>query len=622
MTLLFRGLRGLRHYPWDLALIPVACLVVAFLTARAGWRGPTAFLLTVGAAAAAMTSAWWAARYLAPPTTVRAWVDRRDEQAHRAGGVASWLDQVEHTGRRAVRARARHLRPSLAGLSRWQLRAVPVTAYAVQLLRPGGPRLGSLGLGAGAWSTCEEVTLRIGGPRSGKSGSLACHILDAPGAVLVTTSRTDLLEATAQVRSRTGRVEVFNPTGLGGLASTVRWSPLAGCTDLATATRRAGDLIPPSTGDSERWDAQARALLAVLLHAAALAGGRLATVLDWISPADDIALGQVLTALRGSPSAAALAAELRSVYGANDRTLTSITTTMLPAIRWVTDQAAAAAGDAALDDEAFLDVADLVAAGTDSLYLIGRDDVCRRLIGALTAEVAHQVRMHAAARPGGRLDPPMTAVLDEAPLTCGPIPLHDWTSDMGGRGLTLHIGAQSLAQLRDVWGPNRAETILGNTGSLLVFGGLKTGDDLQRISLLTNTRMVRLDEDDVRPIPVMTPGDLAALPTGTALLIRTGTRPIIGRAPMAWDRDRRRATRRLLATPPPPATSPVQLADASPRPEPAAPEPVTAEPPALRAVPDDDVLADLDRWLDQAARDTDIPGRDGWDAGPGGGDAA
>ncbi len=69
----------------------------------------------------------------------------------------------------------------------------------------------------------------------------------------------------------------------------------------------------------------------------------------------------------------------------------------------------------------------------DSLYLIGREGGARTLIGALTAEVAHQVRMHAAAAPGGRLDPPMTALLDEAPLTCGPIPLHDWTADMGGR---------------------------------------------------------------------------------------------------------------------------------------------------------------------------------------------
>jgi len=261
------------------------------------------------------------------------------------------------------------------------------------------------------------------------------------------------------------------------------------------------------------------------------------------------------------------------MYGTNDRTLTSITAQMIPALRWLTDATAASVGDAPLDDPDFLDVAQYVASGRDSLYLIGREGNCRTLIGALTAEVAHHVRMTAAAMPSGRLDPPMTAVLDEAPLTCGPIPLHDWTADMGGRGWTLHIAAQSLSQLRDVWGHDRANTILGNTSSLLVFGGLKAADDLERISTLCGTRLMQLDSDDRRPVPVMTPGDIAALPVGTALLIRTGTRPVIGRAPMIWDssvaRRARAASRRLTALGPA-GTAPAAPQTAAPASSPAA----------------------------------------------------
>ena len=52
---------------------------------------------------------------------------------------------------------------------------------------------------------------------SGKSGELACRILDAPGAVIATSTRTDLVELTAACRARTGPVWVFNPSGLGGL---------------------------------------------------------------------------------------------------------------------------------------------------------------------------------------------------------------------------------------------------------------------------------------------------------------------------------------------------------------------------------------------------------------------
>ncbi|MGL4743726.1 MAG: type IV secretory system conjugative DNA transfer family protein [Dermatophilaceae bacterium] len=374
------------------------------------------------------------------------------------------------------------------------------------------------------------------GHASGKSGSLACHALDAPGALILASTRTDLLNLTREARAAVGGVVVFNPTGLGGLPSTVRWTPLTGCAELATAQRRAADLIPQSHGEAERWDAQARGLLTILLHAAALSGGNMRTVLSWVSPADDTSRDEVLQALAASSSFRAVASEVRSIFGTNDRTLTSITTTLLPAVRWLADETAAQVGDAPVDHPDQLDVQALVADGRDSLYLIGREGACRALVGALTAEIAHQARMVAAGCPAGRLDPPLTLVLDEAPLTCGPIPLHDWTADMGGRGVTIHLAAQSLAQLRDVWGADRADAIMGNVGSLLVFGAVKAAADLERLSTLTGTRLVQVDEDDRRPVPVMTPAQISALPPGVALLLQNGLRPIIGLAPMAWDR--------------------------------------------------------------------------------------
>lgn len=537
------GLSERARFPLRSGVVAVVSggLAWVFHHADAELRHLPAVLTVVAVAGFAVVTGWWIARWLAPAITTGAWVARRDDESHHAGGVATWIDIGERAGGGAMRAKAAILRPSLAGQP-WRVRR-RLTGYAVMLLKAGW-----LPLGSKVWSSCEDVTVRVGGPRSGKSGSLACHALDAPGVLLVTTSRTDLLDTTAAKRAQVGRVDVFNPTGLGGLDSTVRWSPLAGCTSLGTAQRRAADLIPASTGEGERWDTQARGLLAVLMHAAALSGGTMRTVLDWVSPADRIAQDQVLEALKASPTARPLSAEIRSVYGTNERTLTSITATLLPAIRWLTEETAVRVGDAPLDHPDFLDVEHLVASGTDSLYLIGREGSCRALIGALTAEVAHQVRMTAAACPGGRLDPPMTAVLDEAPMTCGPIPLHDWTADMGGRGLTLHIAAQSLAQLRDVWGDDRAATILGNTGALLVFGGLKTAEDLERISTLCGTRLVQLDPDDRRPIPVMTPAEIAALPPLTALLIRSALRPVVGRAPMVWDRDPTALTRAATAT--------------------------------------------------------------------------
>lgn len=542
--MVWRFARQVRFFPWKPAAVGVGLGLVGVVLAR--WGTGQRLVLVVGGLLVVGSTAWWVVSRLVVPVTTGVWVARRDEASEHAGGVASRLDIAQFASASAMRRTAGTVRPSLAGLGWWARHRVRTTGYAVRLV--GG--LGWVPAWSSVWSSCEDVTLRIGGPRMGKSGSMACHIIDAPGAVVVTSSRTDLLEATAAARQALGRVVVFNPTGLGGVASTVRWSPLSGCTDLGTAQRRAGDLLPGAgSAEAERWDAQARGFLTVLLTAAALGGGSMRTVLDWISPADTTSRDEVLAALgaRGAP-ARALAAEARSTFATNDRTLTSITATMLPALRWLADPVAATVGDADPDEATFLDVPAFVGQGAGSLYLVGRAAAARPLVGALTAEIAHHARMGAATRPGGRLDPPLTLVLDEAPLTCGPIPLGDWTADMGGRGVTLHIGAQSLAQLRDVWSPQKAETILGNTAALLVFGGLKAAADLEQISTLTGTRLLQLDPDDRRHVPVMTPAQITGLPKLTALVLRTGLRPVIGRAPMVWDRDPTPTTRALTRT--------------------------------------------------------------------------
>ncbi len=556
--MVFKVLRAVRHLPWRPLVVAVLMLGVAEVTGRVeAWATFTTRLTVAGWVMAVGLLAWWWLRWLAPALSTGRWVDRRDDASHHAGGVATWTDIGELSSAHRLRARMLDLRPSLAGLPRWRRRRLPLTEVGVQLLRTSPVR----GVNS-VWSPCDEVTLRVGGPRQGKSASLTCHALDAPGALLVTTSRTDLLEDTATHRAGRGRVLIFNPTGLGtnpeddghkAMAAVragelVRWSPLAGCTDFGTATRRAKDLVPDSgaSAEGERWDEQARGLLATLLHAAARSGGSMRTVLGWISPADVIARDEILDALADSPDARAMSSEIRGLYGTNDRTLSSITATLRPKLRWLLDPTLAASGDAPLTDPAFLDVAAFVAQASDSLYLIGRDGGAPTLIGALTAEVAHQVRLHAARMPRGRLDPPMTAVLDEAPITCGPIPLHEWTADMGGFNLTLHIGAQSLSQLEDVWGSRRAAAILGNVGSLMVFGGIKNQADPIHISTLTGTRLVRVDEDDARPLPVMTPAEITALPVGTALVIRNGMRPIVGAAP--WLGDRRPTRTRAALT--------------------------------------------------------------------------
>ena len=180
----------------------------------------------------------------------------------KGGGVATWRDHWKVASKHAMRRQATVLRPSLGELSKWRRFRTPVTDYATELAKVAR---------RGFWSTCEAVTLRVGGPRTGKTGELAGRIVDGPGAVIATSTRKDLIGLTAPSRAKIGPIQIFNPSGIGSIASTVKWTPLAGCRDLATAQRRASDMIPPANSEeAERWDSQARRVHQHTEHAPSL----------------------------------------------------------------------------------------------------------------------------------------------------------------------------------------------------------------------------------------------------------------------------------------------------------------------------------------------------------------
>jgi type IV secretion system protein VirD4 len=523
----------------------VGCLL-RVLPADTPGRGWWPLLLAGGAAVTVSTLWVWRAGRSGSARTVRRWSRR----SRRHDGVATRAQILRTASRFAVRRKMRVLRPSLARLSWWQRLRVPTSQIATPLARVGRLRV---------WSTVEDVTLRVGGPRIGKTGELAGRILDAPGAVIATSTRTDLINLTAACRARIGPVYVFNPSGVAGATSTVTFDPLAGCADPATATYRAADLLagtssPGTGGDREFWTDQARRVLAALLHAAALGGVTMHDVLAWVAAPDEGA-AEIQQYLRRSSQPAYVSDALQFLE-TNDRTRSSICATIMPALGWLSDATATAGAGittgAGPAGPAGLDVATLLAeCGT--VYMLGAEDArTAPLVTAFTGHVAREARRLAGLMPGGRLDPPLTLVLDEAALIC-PVPLDNWTADMGGRGVPIHICAQSRAQLRQRWGDVGAAAILNNAATLLVYGGVKDDDDLTAYSLLTGERdedVLTLDADGrltgttSRRVPVLSPAQIAQLPAGRVLIIRRGMPPAIGRVRMAWRRHDVRAARR------------------------------------------------------------------------------
>src|SRR5690606_15446378 len=120
-----------------------------------------------------------------------------------------------------------------------------------------------------------------------------------------------------------------------------------------------------------------------------------------------------------------------------------------------------------------------------TLYLMGRDQQygsVAPLFTALVGEIYEAAYLEADNSPGGRMDPYVRFVLDEAAVIC-PLPLHKWSADAGGRNIQLLVSVQSPSQLRERWGNNGAQTIMNNSVRVAL-GGLSIPQDLEELSLL------------------------------------------------------------------------------------------------------------------------------------------
>ena len=245
-------------------------------------------------------------------------------------------------------------------------------------------------------------------------------------------------------------MHVFNPVGFGDVPSTIRWSILAGCADYATAIRRTADLLPQSTSpEAEHWFGKARTYLPVLLHAAAVAGRTVPDVMAWVraiarDASAHLAELEIANALDLTPNADEKIGLLNAFLSEPQNTKGSVISMITPALAWVSDDAARHIGAAPLDAVNF-DARRLIT-GRETLHVIGQNQAggpMAPLTSAFVAEIAQQARLLAATLPGGRLDPPLTMLLDEAAIAVR-LPLDQWSADFGGRGITLHISVQSL----------------------------------------------------------------------------------------------------------------------------------------------------------------------------------
>jgi type IV secretory pathway TraG/TraD family ATPase VirD4 len=139
---------------------------------------------------------------------------------------------------------------------------------------------------------------------------------------------------------------------------------------------------------------------------------------------------------------------------------------------------------------------------------------------------------------GGRLDPPLTAVLDEAANVCRISDLPDLYSHFGSRGINVVTLLQSYRQGARVWGEMGMDALWSAATVKLLGAGLDDADFVQKVSTLVGQHDVRTPtvsrgkegtsrSYSYRQEAVLPPDRIRALPKGTALLLATGVKPAL-----------------------------------------------------------------------------------------------
>ena len=401
--------------------------------------------------------------------------------------------------------------------------------------------------GKQVWASVEDSILLLGPPRSGKGLHVVINaVLDAPGAVVTTSTRPDNLTATLRARQRDGRpVGVFDPQHLAeGVPSGLRWSPVRGCEDPLTAMIRATGLASAtglSSGGVESggfWEGKTRTALQALLHAAALDNRPPAELFRWTL--DPSIAAEAVAVLTNHPGAATgWADSLGAMIDSDPKTRDSIWQGVSLALSAlanprVLDAVTPRAGEH-FDPEAFL-----TQRGT--LYLLATGagaGASAALVAAFVEDLVEAARRLAARSPSARLDPPLLLALDEIG-NLSPLPsLPTLLAEGGGTGITCLPVLQSLAQAREKWGDNAAGAIWDASIVKIILGGASNSRDLQDLSSLIGERDeytdsvtlgdhgTRSNQRSVRRVPILPPDRIRTLPFGTGITLLRSAPPIV-----------------------------------------------------------------------------------------------
>ena len=455
--------------------------------------------------------------------------------------VAGWSLRPSQRGRvdRAARWMGRG-----RDIHRLSARQASGVATRLGVSSPGLPIARTVSGGRWLYAGWEDVSVDVWGPRTGKTTSRAIpSILAAPGAVLVTSNKRDVVDASRDPRAEAGRVWVFDPQRIADEPPAWWWNPLGYVTDEVRAAELADVFALASRDPGARTDAffdtAAQNVIGELLLAASLDARPLTQVYLWLTAPNDDAAVLILREHGYEILAASLQAQINApekqrggVFGTAQEMCAFMTNRQ--AMRWVTPHP----GQLPQFNP------DKFAASSDSLYSLSKEGKgsCAPLVTALTLAVCEAAEELAKRSPGGRLAVPLVAVLDEAANVCRWRKLPDLYSHYGSRGICLLTILQSWSQGVEVWGKDGMSK-LWSAATIKVYGGGVSevefleqlsrliGDfDLQNHSITSSPRQGRSTSRSVRRERILDVADLGSMPQGRIVVFASGTRPTLARS--------------------------------------------------------------------------------------------
>ncbi|MFE3036096.1 type VI secretion protein [Streptomyces canus] len=328
------------------------------------------------------------------------------------------------------------------------LRATPTAAKLPTSL--------SKGERVGGWGTQRAEGAVLYAPREARHPTATQAIRDAEGPALVVTSNPALWLDTKDARAKLGPVHVYDPAHLCDTPARLHWSPTAGCEDKETAKARAAALLAPVRPTAKIDQAvadTAETLLRSYLHAAAIEARTIRHVHRWCQGTQ---VQDAVRTLRTHPKAApGSAGELEAALTAHPERrdiAQELTSRALSALFTVNIREACTPNrNDALALDSFVDEG-----GT--LYVVGESIEDPRthpgampLLTALASSVVERGRRMAERSSSGRLDPPLTLVLDDV-AAVAPLPqLPELLATGADRGLPTLALLRSREQARTRW---------------------------------------------------------------------------------------------------------------------------------------------------------------------------